>query len=266
MRKSVALKAGLAIALSALIILVNAGSSLASARFSAESRLYDPPGATNRMAPYPFAPYDFLFRKANGSPVAYNRCLAHPVQINPTNATPEMIAATQLAISDLARATGLNLYYAGTSNVSFESPFRLKGALKQPIVVSFETRVTVPRLEGDVIGIGMSRMLTKKKYQQLAAGRLVIDVEDYITFTQIPELAPSAGKVLRATLLHEFGHVLGLAHVADPTALMYPSQTADVFEFSPNDLAGLALLGSQPCGPTKAKPTKTRKGHPRARR
>jgi len=264
MRKSVALKAGLAIALSALIIVGSTGSSLASTEASTASRRYDPPGTTNRMGPYPFAPYDFLFRKPNGSPVAYNRCLAHPVQINPTNATPEMIAATQAVISDLARATGLNLYYAGSSQVSFESPFRLKGALQQPIVVSFETRVTVPRLQGEVIGIGMSRMLTKKKYRQLAAGRLVIDVEDYTTFTQIPELAPSAARVLRATLLHEFGHVLGLAHVSDPTSLMYPSQTEDVFEFSPNDLAGLSLLGSQPCGPAKAKQVKKR--HPRPRR
>lgn len=227
-----------------------------------EPRPFDPASSNARLSTYPFAPYDFLYRKRNGRPVTYNRCMAHPVRINPANSDPDVIAMTQDAIREIAAATGINFFFAGTTSSTFEGPFRARGALTLPILISFETRLTVPRLSGDIVGIGMSYVLAKKKYKQLVAGRLVVDMEDYNNFIQNPALAPIAMDLLKATLLHEFGHVVGLAHVADPTQLMYPYQTIDNFTFSAGDLAGLAVVGSQACGPKKKnkKTTKKRKG------
>ncbi len=167
-------------------------------------------------------------------------------------ADPLMLATAREAILTVARATGLNLYYAGPSSARFDSNLPRRGLLRQPILISFENRITVPRLAGPVIGIGRSQVLRKKSHRQLAAGRLVIDTEDYLNLVNDPLLAHLSTRALRATLLHELGHVMGLAHVGDPNQLMYPSQTASQFDFAAGDLAGLAILGSQPCGPARS--------------
>ncbi|MET3351312.1 UNVERIFIED_ORG: putative Zn-dependent protease [Arthrobacter sp. UYEF1] len=52
---------------------------------------------------------------------------------------------------------------------------------------------------------------------------------------------------IRAILMQELGHVLGLDHVDDPTQLMYGN--SGQFDFGDGDRAGLALLGTGECVP-----------------
>ncbi len=51
----------------------------------------------------------------------------------------------------------------------------------------------------------------------------------------------------RSTVLHELGHLVGLAHVADPSQLMYEDMRSEVTSFQGGDIAGLARLGSGYC-------------------
>jgi hypothetical protein len=51
----------------------------------------------------------------------------------------------------------------------------------------------------------------------------------------------------RSILLHELGHLMGLAHVNDSGEVMYPSPRAGITEFQPGDLAGLHTLATGPC-------------------
>ncbi len=46
--------------------------------------------------------------------------------------------------------------------------------------------------------------------------------------------------------MHELGHVLGLAHVEDPTQLMSPTNNGQV-TYADGDLTGLAKLGAGSC-------------------
>ncbi len=59
---------------------------------------------------------------------------------------------------------------------------------------------------------------------------------------------PEGPAHIRAILMHELGHVLGLDHVDDPTQLMY-AENSGQFEFGDGDRAGLALLGTGECVP-----------------
>jgi hypothetical protein len=51
---------------------------------------------------------------------------------------------------------------------------------------------------------------------------------------------------LGAVVLHEFGHLVGLDHVPDPTQLMY-KQPARIGGFGDGDRRGLAMLSGGPC-------------------
>lgn len=49
-----------------------------------------------------------------------------------------------------------------------------------------------------------------------------------------------------ADLLHELGHLVGLAHVDEPTELMYDGNVGQL-DFGPGDRQGLAVLGNGEC-------------------
>ena len=53
-------------------------------------------------------------------------------------------------------------------------------------------------------------------------------------------------RLLTAVVAHEWGHVLGLAHVESAEELMLPRGTARI-GYGDGDLEGLARLGSIPC-------------------
>jgi hypothetical protein len=57
---------------------------------------------------------------------------------------------------------------------------------------------------------------------------------------------PDGAKLVRAVMMHELGHVVGLAHVHDVRELMNP-KTVGRTSFGPGDLEGLAELGAARC-------------------
>ena len=79
----------------------------------------------------------------------------------------------------------------------------------------------------------------------LAAGQISLDAPD---LAGIMASRPDGAAEVRAIIMHELGHVLGLAHVNDPSQLMY-AENKGVQDFAAGDRAGLALLGAGPCVP-----------------
>ena len=67
-----------------------------------------------------------------------------------------------------------------------------------------------------------------------------------------PQLAevlsrPNGRSLVRAIVMHELGHVVGLGHVKDPGELMYEGNVGRL-GFGPGDREGLAALGRGRCG------------------
>lgn len=59
---------------------------------------------------------------------------------------------------------------------------------------------------------------------------------------------PNGPQSVQAIILHEVGHLLGLAHVNDPTQLMY-ARGSLATDYALGDLAGLGRLGATTCDP-----------------
>ena len=59
---------------------------------------------------------------------------------------------------------------------------------------------------------------------------------------------PEGPALVRAIIMHELAHVVGLDHVNDPTQLMHAENSGQL-DFGAGDRAGLALLGTGKCVP-----------------
>ena len=67
--------------------------------------------------------------------------------------------------------------------------------------------------------------------------------------THLTEIATreDGQRILRAVVLHELGHVVGLDHVEGRDALMSPRPGVTAFDLGPGDLRGLVRLSHGPC-------------------
>jgi hypothetical protein len=194
--------------------------------------------------------YAFLSHQDGNSsdPVGYDPCKPVQVRINPKDAPPGYLTLVKDAMARVSRATGLKLEYVGTTDdrPHWESeyvPSLLGEPRRTPALVSWASPSEVPQLKGRVAGIGGSVAVSVQggRYRYVSGGVTL----DRAVFR---ELAASADgrREARAIVLHELGHLVGLAHVHDRDELMN-ADNVGMLDFGPGDLAGLARLGATPC-------------------
>ena len=153
------------------------------------------------------------------------------------------------AVARVSVATGLVIVEDGLTDevlVGDRSPYQEEryGNHWAPVLIGWSDETSLPLLGGDVAGFGGSHHIstTGPGSERLVSGQIALDLDAFDT-----ELArPGGYESARAIVMHELGHVVGLAHVTDRTELMYVSQI-DQVEFGPGDLEGLAAVGSGPC-------------------
>jgi hypothetical protein len=75
-----------------------------------------------------------------------------------------------------------------------------------------------------------------------ATGVVALDAPDFRNILS----RPGGHAEARAIVMHELGHLVGLAHVHDPHELMNERNVGQL-DFGPGDLRGLAALGAGPC-------------------
>ena len=78
--------------------------------------------------------------------------------------------------------------------------------------------------------------------QHWVSGSVYLDGPQFRQILQTPDGWAHA----RATVMHELGHLVGLAHVNVKTELMYPENIGQV-TFGPGDREGLRQLGLGRC-------------------
>jgi hypothetical protein len=187
--------------------------------------------------------YAFL-ETIGGQPVTYSSCSLIQVAVYPAGGPPNAEQLVREAVSRMRSATGLNIVVIGAygghaPNWNFEAGPTLPD---DPISVSWQDGNAIAELSDHVAGLGGSRILTGPNGgRELVAGTIALSSDYYAQLTDEAD----QGEAL-AVLLHEFGHVFGLAHVDSARELMYEEVT-DLTSFGPGDLEGLRLLGQGPC-------------------
>jgi hypothetical protein len=194
--------------------------------------------------------YRFTGISDDGAPITFSPCRPIRYVIRPDNQPKGGSALIRSAISDLSAATGLVFVDDGTTTEPISSqrePYQPEryGERWAPVLIAWATPQEVPEFDIDVVGQagpqGVSRSDGTGAY---VTGEVYLDPDG------LTELRESDGKrVAKAVILHELGHLVGLAHVADRTQLMHPETSADITTYQAGDLTGLAKLGTGPCQP-----------------
>ncbi len=185
-------------------------------------------------------------RGSPGTPVTYDPCKVVRVTIN-TAGVPDPDHALEVVLEAMRRvsvATGLRLRYVGpsTDRPHWPSATQSQGAAAEPVLVAFATSAEVPRLKGPVAGVGGSTSVRRGGVSTYVTGQVTLDSRTFAKLLTEPAFLEAAQSIL----MHEFGHLVGLAHVSDDRELMYARDTGQA-DFGPGDRIGLARLGQGTC-------------------
>lgn len=240
--------------------------------------------STERVLPVVIAstsgPHEFIMTQDDGSgPIAYDPCRPIPYVISGASKAPlEGRQLIEESIAEVTRATGLAFVDEG---VTTERPSDKRrsyqpnryGARWAPVLIAWSDPTESPRLaesppeldtpEMDILGyagsnaVGLRTVESKDSGSNgetadpdmdqmiYVTGSVTLDGPDFASLLQ----TPGGYEIARAAIMHEFAHLVGLAHIDDPSQLMFPSLQPNVREFAGGDLEGLAALGAGRCMP-----------------
>jgi hypothetical protein len=183
-------------------------------------------------------------------PVAWDPCRPVHWVDNPAGAPADGLEAVKSAFTELARATGLRFVYDGVTDETpardraAYQPDRYDGSRWAPVLVAWSDEDDFRELIGHVTGVTQpARIALADGRSVYVSGSVVLDAVD-LSAAHLP-----FREVMRATVRHELGHLVGLDHTTDRTQLMYSETQPGVFDYGTGDRHGLALEGSQACFP-----------------
>jgi hypothetical protein len=199
----------------------------------------------------PTGNHAFLSRQQglHRSPVAWDPCRQiHYVTSGVPPRGAEHVVDT--AVREISKATGLQFVDDGPTKerpTSKRAPYlpQRYGKVWAPVLVSWTTPHDIPILAGDVAGRGGATGVSSGAGLEVyVSGDVILDRP------QLSKLRAAGGKAeVLAVVLHEFGHLVGLAHVKDRTQIMNPVGVPGVNHYKAGDREGLAILGRGRCAP-----------------
>jgi hypothetical protein len=189
--------------------------------------------------------YRFLHTRDNGAPVRWSTCEPIEYVVRPANEPEGGREMLEDAMARISEVTGLGFSFAGTTD---EAPSDNRDPYHpnrydegwSPVLLAYSDPDEYPRLEGRVAGYaGPTYVQAGDRVPRYVSGIVVLDAEQMRSMNE---------DAVRAVMLHELAHVVGLAHVRDRGQLMNPVQYGQgVTELQDGDLRGLRALGDGRC-------------------
>lgn len=196
--------------------------------------------------------YRFMARQKDGrTPVAYDPCrpIHYVIRARGEPAGSDQIITD--AIVRVSHATGLRFVFDGTTS---ETPSRPRppyqpdryGDRWAPVLISWVTPNENPDFAAAVTGEGGSYPVSlPNRPSAYVTGGVELDTGKMTSLLH----GPNGNQIVRAVVLHELGHLVGLGHVTSASQLMYPQNQLGVTDFGAGDLTGLVALGRGACLP-----------------
>jgi hypothetical protein len=176
-------------------------------------------------------------------PVRFDPCNAIHYVINRDLAPARGVKDVHEAAAKTAKATGIEFVFDGfTDELPAETrdiyqPERY-GDRWAPILVAWQPGEYDP---DDVHTVGLAYPRTHEN----SAGRLVLVSGQMVLNSSETLSSGFVGWTWGKVILHEFGHLVGLEHVADETQIMNAQLEPMPVTWNSGDLAGLRLLGAE---------------------
>jgi hypothetical protein len=177
-------------------------------------------------------------------PVAYDPCRPVEYELNLDLAPAGSQDIIESAVEAISQASGLRFEPVGTTHrLPEEGPAGLRTG---PVLIAWTTPRTVPDLAGRVAGVGGSTAMRDDYSGRLryVTGTVSLDASQL----DVALTRPDGADLVRAIVMHELGHLLGLDHVDDRHELMYADNVGKI-DLGPGDREGLAALGAGQCFP-----------------
>jgi len=195
--------------------------------------------------------YGFVAHQSDGTaPVAYDPCRPIHYVIRQQGQPAGGAKIVTDAVKRVSQATGLRFVFDGASS---EAPSRQRlsyqaeryGNRWAPVLISWVTPSENADSAADVTGEGGSSYVgLPNRPRAYVTGAVELDAGRIASILQ----RPNGKQVVRAIVLHELGHLVGLGDVTAASQLMYPQTRPSVADFGAGDLTGLArsYVGSEP--------------------
>jgi hypothetical protein len=206
--------------------------------------------------PAPTAPGRFRFlstQTGTDAPVAYDPCRVIRVVINERTMPAGAKGLVQDVLEEVGLWTGLSFEVEGPTDEGASGdradyqPAKY-GDRWAPVLVVWSDPGEDPVLEGGVAGNAGSHFIETRHGAVYVTGRVSLDGPDLgrIIAAGGRRGRDYAGDIIR----HEVGHLVGLAHIDEPSELMFPEgRPRRKFGYGPGDVRGLYELGGGACIP-----------------
>ena len=246
---------GLAVAVGIGVLVANllSGGGAAAAPSASVIRPTTPPtnGTPAPSPPKQGAETRFFVTDGRGFPTRWNPCQPIHWVVNLDSAPPGALPSVLGAIARVSKATGIDFVFDGQTHTSptiqVTSQMRTPWGTWRPLLIAWGPRDLILRFTdpNHMLAVGVPRPGFGPTAHEYVSGVVIVNASQPIAdgFGTRWSLGP--------VLMHELGHVMGLAHVPSGHEIMWspmvegaalhpdPRQTT----YGPGDLAGLHAVG-----------------------